>query len=278
MKSWSPVGFLDLIEKHRPTHVAAPPSEARELLALPRAREMDWRSIKTFACGGDVVTMDLLEKFYALTGFEMIQGYGCTECEGCCMSPPYGKIKRGSMGLPIHGTRMRLIDVEGKDVPQGRTGEIVIRSKAVMAGYWDDPANTAKAFINGWLRTGDLARQDEEGYFFFVGRIKNIIVKGGSNIAPAEVEKAIAAHPSVEACGVVGDPDPALGQVIHAFVVLKANPDATRLTPEELAAFVGTKLSPLRVPDCWTFVPELPRTTLGKIDRKQLAALSGSKS
>jgi acyl-coenzyme A synthetase/AMP-(fatty) acid ligase len=276
MKSWSPGGFLDLIEKRRPTHVVVPPSEAKEILALPRARETDWRSVKNFISGGDALTMDIIEKFYALIGREMLQVYGLTECEGCCTNPPYGKIKRGSIGLPIHDTLMRLIDAECKEVPQGLTGEIVILSKAVMAGYWGDPTRTAKAFIDGWFRTGDLARQDEEGYFFFVGRLKNIIVKGGSNITPVEIEEAIASHPSVEACGVVGDPDPALGQVIHAFVVLKAGPDAARTTPEDLAAFVGTKLSPLKVPDSWTFVPELPRTTLEKIDRKQLAALSRS--
>jgi acyl-coenzyme A synthetase/AMP-(fatty) acid ligase len=116
----------------------------------------------------------------------------------------------------------------------------------------------------------------KRGTSFFIGRIKSIIVKGSSNITPVEVEEAIAAHPSVEACGVVGESDPAQGQVIHAFVVLKANPDAARTTPEELAAFVRTKLSPIKVPDRWTFVPQLPRTTLEKIDRKRLAALSNS--
>jgi acyl-coenzyme A synthetase/AMP-(fatty) acid ligase len=276
MKSWSPEGFLDIIEKHRPSHIAAPPGEVREILARPRAREMDWTSVRTFTSGGDALTMDLLERFTAVTGLEILQNYGLTECEGFCTNPPYGKIKRGSIGLPTHGTRMRLIDAGGKDVPQGMTGEIVVQSKGLMAGYWGDPDNTAKAFINGWFRTGDLARQDEEGYFIFVGRVKNIIVKGGSPVTPVEVEEAIAAHPSVEACGVVGDPDPARGQVIHAFVVLKANPDAARTTPGELAAFVSTRLSPLKVPDRWTFVPELPRTTLDKIDRRQLAALSRS--
>ncbi len=275
MKHWTPEGFLDLIEKRRATHVAAPSGQVREIVAQSRARKMDWRSVKTFTSGGDALTMCLLKTFYEITGFEIVQNYGLTECEGFCTNPPYGKIKRGSIGLPTYGTRMRLIDSEGRDVPRGQTGEMIVQSKGVMAGYWGDPAKTAKAFIDGWLRTGDLARQDEDGYFFFVGRIKNIIVKGGTRIAPPEVEEAISVHPSVEACGVVGESDPVLGQVIHAFVVLKSNPEAARTTADELASFVGRRLPRLEVPDRWTFVPELPRTTLEKIDRKLLAAFSG---
>jgi acyl-CoA synthetase (AMP-forming)/AMP-acid ligase II len=134
-----------------------------------------------------------------------------------------------------------------------------------------DPVNTAKAFTDGWLKTGDLAYQDEDGYYFFVGRIKNIIVKGGGNIAPAEVEDAIRAHPAVRLCGVIGDPDPEMGQVIHAFVVLNPSPVGLVPTPRDLADFVGKRISAMKVPDRWTFVPDLPLASIGKIDRKKLA-------
>ncbi|MEW6356857.1 MAG: AMP-binding protein [Planctomycetota bacterium] len=270
MGTYNTPGFIDLIEKHRPTHVAAVPTEVREMVSYPRSKQIDFSSIKTFMCGGDTVTHDILEGFYKLAGFELNQGYGSTECEEFCMNPPYGKNKRGSIGVPVHGAKVRLIDSEGRDVPRGETGEIIVQNEATMAGYWDDPVNTKKAFIHGWLRTGDLAYQDEDGYYFFVGRIKNIIVKGGGNIAPAEVEDAINEHPGVKVSGVVGAPDEILGQIVHAFVVVDKERGVPIPAEEELKQFVGKKLSAFKVPDRWTFVESLPQTSVGKIDRKAL--------
>ncbi|MGV8124607.1 MAG: class I adenylate-forming enzyme family protein [Candidatus Xenobiia bacterium LiM19] len=271
MGNYNTPGFLDLIEKHHPTHVTAVPTEVREIIEHPRSKQIDFSSIKTFMCGGDTVTHDILVGFHEITGFELNQGYGSTECEEFCMNPPYGKNKRGSIGLPVHGAKVRLIDAEGRDVLQGETGEIVVQNEATMVGYWDDPVNTGKAFIDGWLRTGDLAYQDEEGYYFFVGRIKNIIVKGGGNIAPAEVEDAINEHPGVKVSGVVGTPDVILGQIVHAFVVVDKERTEPGPSEEELKQFVGKKLSAFKVPDRWTFVESLPQTSIGKIDRKALA-------
>jgi acyl-CoA synthetase (AMP-forming)/AMP-acid ligase II len=151
---------------------------------------------------------------------------------------------------------------------------MAIQSEAVMTGYWEDPEHTAETLVDGWLRTGDLARQDEYGYCFFAGRIKGIIVKGGTNITPAEVEDVVAAHPAVMACGVVGEPDARLGQTLHAFVLPDTGRRDNPPTVEELTAFASTKLSAIKVPDRWTFVEALPLTEVGKIDRKGLAALA----
>jgi acyl-coenzyme A synthetase/AMP-(fatty) acid ligase len=148
----------------------------------------------------------------------------------------------------------------------------------VMAGYWGDPSNTEKSFIDGWLRTGDLAHQDEEGYFFFLlDGSRTSSSRAAPILHPPELEEAIAAHLSVEACGVVGDPDPALGQVHSRLRRPQSLPRCHPvLRQRNSPAFVSTKLSPLKVPDRRTFVPELPRATLGKIDRKHLAAFSRS--
>jgi long-chain acyl-CoA synthetase len=271
MGKFNATGFLEMIRRHRPTHIAALPVEAREIISDPSATRNDFRSIEGFHCGGDTVTSDILDGFHELAGFEMNQSYGCTECEEFCINPPYGKMKRGSIGIPAFNTKIRLIDSVGHDVRLGETGEILVQSEATMAGYWDDPVNTAKAFIDGWLRTGDLAREDEEGYYYFVGRIKNIIIKGYGNIAPGEVEDAINAHPRVKVSGVVGSPDKILGEIVHAFVVVAKDADGRRPTVEELREFVGQRLSAFKVPDRWTFVDSLPVTTLGKIDRKAIA-------
>lgn len=270
MGTYDTEGFLHLIRKHRPTHVAAVPAEVREMLQILEDRPFDFSSLKTFRCGGDTVPMELMERVREHTGMEITESYGATECEECCMNPPYGKKKPGSFGLPVHGTEMRLVDVEGRDVLQGQQGEILIRSEAMMKGYWNDEENTGKAFIDGWLRTGDLAYRDEDGYFFFVGRKKSIILKAGGNIAPGEVENVINSHPLVKVSGVVGAFDEMLGQVLHAFVVFdkgKGNPPNI----EELARFAGTKLSAFKLPDRWTFVEALPLNSIGKIDRKTLA-------
>ena len=272
MASYNTGGFLDLMQKRLPTHVVAVPSEVREIISHPQARQIDFSTIRTFRSGGDSVPNEVLSDFYKLAGFEINQGYGCTECEEFCMNPADGEIRRGSIGVVAAGATVRLIDAQGRDVPRGEAGEVIVKSEAVMAGYWDDPVNTRKAFLKGWLRTGDLARQDEEGYYFFVGRIKHIIVKGGANIAPAEVEDAIAAHPGVKYCGVVGIPDAGQGQLIHAFVVPGKEGETPAPTEEELKQFVGTKLSAIKVPDRWTFVDSLPLSSIGKIDRKALAA------
>ncbi len=189
------------------------------------------------------------------------------------MSPAFGVIKRGSIGVPRDGLELRLVvagqDATGEDIAAGGTGEVWVRGESVMTGYWEDPEHTAATFSDGWLRTGDLARRDEDGYLFFAGRIKEIIIKGGSNIAPGEVEDVLDAHPDVELSGVVGAPDARLGALVHAFVELKHGLAAPP-TEDELRAFAAERLAAYKVPDRWTFVADLPRNKVGKIDRHAL--------
>jgi len=273
MGSYSASGFLDFIEKYRPTYTVTVPNEAREIISHPRAKQVDFSSIKTFKCGGDAVPHDLQEEFLRIAGFEILQGFGSTECEEFCANRP-DRHRFGSIGVPMNGVQMRVIDHEGRDLPQGEAGELIVLCKGTMAGYWNDPVNTEKAFIDGWFRTGDLVWQDEDGFYFFAGRIKNIIVKCGGNITPAEVEDAIDEHPGVRVCGVTGAPDKECGQIVHAFVVTEKSPDRPEPTEQELREFVGKKLSSFKVPDRWTFLESLPLNANGKIDRRALEKLA----
>ncbi|MDP3951990.1 class I adenylate-forming enzyme family protein, partial [Microbacterium sp.] len=176
----------------------------------------------------------------------------------------------GSIGQPREGVEIRLVR-EGHGVADGEVGEILIRSASVMAGYWDDPENTEAVLVDGWLRTGDLGRRDHDGYYFFEGRIKEVIIKGGSNISPGEVEDVLNSHPAVDLSGVVGAPEPRLGAIVHAFVQPTPG-SASPPSEHELVAYASDRLAAYKVPDRWTFVSDLPRNDVGKIDRKALHA------
>jgi acyl-coenzyme A synthetase/AMP-(fatty) acid ligase len=260
--------FLDAVAKHRPTRTLLLPAQLLDAVEAPGADAVDFRCLVEVQCGGDEISPDLYDQFASVAGVELNQAYGLTECEGACMSPALGLIRRASIGLPRQGIEVRLI-IDGTDVAEGETGEIAIKSRSVMTGYWNDPEHTEQAFLDGWLRTGDLARRDADGYLHFQGRIKEIIIKGGSNIAPGEVEDVLDAHPDVDLSGVVGSPDARLGALVHAFVQLKVGVQSPP-SEQDLAAYASGRLAAYKVPDRWTFVDDLPKNDVGKIDRHAL--------
>lgn len=268
-----PLLFLKSLEQHRPTRTLLLPAQLLDVLEHPVAKDVDFSSLKEVECGGDKISLELYELFFKFAGSQLNQIYGLTECEGSCLNPPYTSIRRGSIGNPRYGLEIRLINDDGKDVPIGEVGEILIKGKSVMTGYWDDPENTERAFLDGWLKTGDLAKLDGEGYYYFTGRIKEIIIKGGSNIAPGEVEEVLDDHPDIEISGVVGTPDPHFGELIHAFIEPKPGLDNPP-SEKELKSYASNKLATYKVPDRWTFVKALPRNEMGKIDRRSLHALA----
>ncbi len=265
--------FLDALQAHRPTRAVLLPTQLLDAVVDPRAKDVDFGCLREIQCGGDQISPDLYAEFAKVAELELNQIYGMTECEGCCMNPPFGLIKRGSVGLPREGVELRIVvageQATGADVAAGETGEIWVRGDSVMTGYWDDPEHTDATFVDGWLRTGDLGRRDPDDYLFFQGRIKEIIIKGGSNIAPGEVEDVLDAHPDVELSGVVGTPDARLGALVHAFVELRHGLAAPP-TAQDLQAFAAQRLAAYKVPDRWTFVTDLPRNQVGKIDRHAL--------
>ncbi len=191
-----------------------------------------------------------------------------TETGLYALTPPFGRKKPGAIGLPCYGTQVCLIDDQGNDVRAGQVGEVIVRSPLMMDGYWNDSAQTRKVLRDGWCRTGDLARFDEDGYLWFVGRKKNIIVHDSWNISPAEVESALLAHPAVaEACA-VGVTDVVHGQNVHVFVTLRpggAAPEAV-----DLQRFAAGRLSRQMAPERIHVVAEFPRTGAGKVDRERL--------
>ncbi|HEX9666045.1 MAG TPA: AMP-binding protein [Thermodesulfobacteriota bacterium] len=268
-----PVLFLECVKLYRPSRAVLLPAQLLDVVEHPRAKEVDFGSLKEVEAGGDQISHDLYDHFKRVTGFELSQLYGLTECEGSCLTPLSKPIKRGSIGQPRHGVEIRLINDDGKDVQIGESGEILIKSDSQMIGYWNDRENTEKTLVDGWLKTGDIARRDDEGYYYFIGRIKEIIIKGGSNIAPGEVEEVLDDHPSVIISGVVGTPHPRYGEFIHAFIEL----DPGSVNPpneEELKSYASKRLAQYKVPDRWTFVKELPRNEIGKIDRRGLHVLA----
>ena len=265
-----PVLFLDALAQHRPTRTLLLPAQLLDAVESPHAEGADFGCLREVQCGGDQISPDLYTQFAKVADLQLNQAYGMTECEGCSMSPPFGTIERGSIGQPREGVEMRL-SRDGHDVADGEVGEILVRSASVMAGYWDDAENTAAVFVDGWLRTGDLGRRDHDGYYFFEGRIKEVIIKGGSNISPGEVEDVLNSHPDVDLSGVVGSPDPRLGAIVHAFVQPSSS-SASAPSEQELVAYASERLAAYKVPDRWTFVSDLPRNDVGKIDRKALHA------
>lgn len=271
--------FLDAVNTHRPTRTVLLPAQLLDAVVDPRANTVDFGCFREVACGGDQMSSDLYDEFAKVTDLQLNQLYGLTECEAVSMNPPFGLVERGSFGLPRAGVEVRIVAAapaadatDGSQVPDatpGETGEIWVRSDSVMTGYWDDPEHTAATFVGDWLRTGDLGSRDTDRYLHFQGRIKEIIIKGGSNIAPGEVEDVLEASSGVELCGVVGTPDARLGSLVHAFIELKhglADPP----TEADLRAFAAERLAAYKVPDRWTFVTDLPRNHVGKIDRHAL--------
>jgi len=198
----------------------------------------------------------------------LLETFGLTETTAInTMNPLHGARKRGSIGQPIPPQQMRVVDGEGRPLESGETGEIEIRGPTVMKGYFRDPGNTRKALQGGWFRSGDLARVDDEGFFFIVGRKKEMILRGGENISPLEVEAAAALHPAVREAAAVGLPDPIWGEVVGLCVVAQ-----NAVSEDELRAFCGERLSAFKVPARIAFIDALPRNAMGKVTR---AALRG---
>lgn len=274
METPEPILFLECVEKYRPNRTLILPAQLLDVLDAPKARDTDFSCFSDISTGGDYVSLDLYERFHDITGLELNQLYGMTECEGMCCTPPSLPIKYGSVGRPRYGVTFRLVNKDGKDVDTGESGEILVKSDSLMSGYWNDDKNTSLSFTeDGWFKTGDEGRRDEDGYYYFVGRIKEIIIKRGSNVAPGEVEEVLDDHPLVSISGVVGSPDKRHGELIHAFIELK--PDLEDPPGEdELRAYASKKLAAYKVPDRWTMVESLPRNPIGKIDRRGLHALA----
>ncbi len=250
------------------TRIQLLPAQLSSLLDAAEASGSGLASLRCAIAGGDALSADVHRRFRDLTGFEVTEVCGMTESFNYAMNPPLGPKRQGSIGRPTPGNELRLSDRDGKEPPLGEPGEILVRSRGTMVGYWDDPEHTAETLRDGWLHTGDVARLDADAWFWFVGRSKELIIRGGSNVAPGEVEAVLHAHPDVGQAVVVGVPDRTLGQRIAAWV---APNDCAVLTSSQLKTFVRSRIADYKTPE-WIFVePELPTNSVGKIDRAALS-------
>jgi acyl-CoA synthetase (AMP-forming)/AMP-acid ligase II len=264
---YEPAAAAREIERSRVTRIQLLPAQLATLLDAAEADRRDLSSLRCAIVGGDALTLELHERFREVTGLEATEVCGMTECFNYSMNPPFAAKRLGSIGHPPAGTELRLQSATGGEPPTGQPGEILVRSAGVMRGYWRDPQHTAEVLRDGWLHTGDVARRDNDGYYWFVGRSKDLIIRGGSNVAPGEVEAVLHEHPAVSSAVVVGVPDRQLGQRIAAWVA----PRAGEVTSEhELAEFVRDRIAAYKAPE-WIWVePELPTTSVGKLDRHLL--------
>jgi acyl-CoA synthetase (AMP-forming)/AMP-acid ligase II len=277
--SFNPADFLPLVSRYKPTIAALGPSQLWAILDHRLCASTDFSSLRYVTAGGDVVSSQLHERFLQTMKFPLSESIGMTECGTYMTTAPGMSHKTGSMGKPVLGTEVRLVDEQGVEVKTGEIGQIVVRTETCMSGYWNDEENTARALVDGWLQTGDAARQDGDGYYYFADRIKNMLVRDCCNISPTEVEDAIRQHPAVKDCGIVGIPDPRHGQKVIAFVQLQAGADP--FNEAALETFTASIIMGPRLPDRWVQATELPATQLGKLDRKklqQMASVYGDRS
>jgi long-chain acyl-CoA synthetase len=215
----------------------------------------------------------VLEQFEALSGGMLYEGYGLSEASPVTHSTPtMAKRKPGSIGLPIPSTECKIVDLETGtvEVPVGEDGELCIRGPQVMKGYWNKPEETADALREGWLYTGDVARMDEDGFFYIVQRKKDMIIVSGFNVYPNEVEDVIFTHPAVVEAAVIGVPDAYRGEAVKAFVVVKRG---ASVTPDELIEYCRERLAKYKLPTHIVFVTALPKSAVGKVLRRELREL-----
>jgi long-chain acyl-CoA synthetase len=262
--------LLDLAEAHRCTWTLVLPALLQFVATEQKRQPRNISSIRTWLCGGDSVPVTLQQRIQELCGQPVIEGYAMSESLLISANPVQAN-RPGSIGLPATGIEIRLRDDEGNAVPDGAIGEITVRSPANFVGYWNDPDSTARTIADGWLRTGDRARFDQDGYLWFEGRTKEIIIRGGSNIAPREVEEALYQHASVLEAGVVGIPDGILGERVVAFVALR---EGCSVAETELRAFSNQQLADYKVPESIFFLPQLPKGLTGKVQRRALKELA----
>ncbi len=268
---------MKAIEKYRCTHWVSIAAMNIAVVNHPEVGNYDLTSLKTCSTGGAPVPRKILKRFEEITGSRLIVGYGLSETISQVTINPYEHPREGSVGIPVIGTDVKIIDLSGsgEEVPPGHPGELVVRGPQVMAGYWERPVQTAEVLKDGWFHTGDVARMDEDGYIYILGRKKEMITVSGLGVFPSEVEDNLYQHPAIAEAAVVGRPDPVLGETVKAYVVLKREYEGL-VSEADILAWVGEKLPPFQRPGEIEFMAELPRTGSGKILRRLLADMARS--
>lgn len=263
---------MKLIDKGKPTVMPGVPTMFNAIMHHPKLKSFDLSSLKFCLSGGAALPLEVKQRFEQLTGCNLVEGYGLSEASPVVTANPLGgPVKEGSIGQPIPQTivSLRALDDPTKEVPLGEKGEICVKGPQVMKGYWKKPQETADQFVGEYLRTGDVAVMDEEGFFFIVDRIKDLIICSGYNVYPRRIEEALYEHPAVEEATVIGVPDEYRGEAPKAFVKLKAGGGAT---VADLMKHLEPKLSRIELPSEIEIREALPKTMIGKLSKKELVA------
>jgi long-chain acyl-CoA synthetase len=268
---FSPQDIFSLTKEQKATVFAGVPTMYNFLYQLPDSNPADLESIRLYISGGASMPVALLENFEKKFNALVSEGYGLSEASPVtCFNPVDRPRKAGSIGTSISNVENKVVDAEGKDLPPGEVGELIVKGPNVMKGYYKMPEETKAAFKDGWLYTGDLAKMDEEGYFSIVERKKDMIIVGGYNVYPREVEEVLYTSPDVVEVAVIGVPDPNYGEAVKAFVVTKVD---SPVTAEHLIKHCKNYLVGYKVPRSIVFLGELPKNTTGKILRRSLKEL-----
>jgi long-chain acyl-CoA synthetase len=268
---FDPARALRMLADHRVTVFAGVPTMYSALLHVPDRADYDVSALRIGVSGGAAMPVEVLRQFEDAFGCIVLEGYGLSETSPVAsFNHPDRERKPGSIGTPIRGVEMRVVDADGAQVPQGEVGEIAIRGHNIMRGYWHKPEATADAMTtDGWFRTGDIGRVDEDGYYYIVDRKKDLIIRGGYNIYPREIEEVLYEHPAVAEAAVIGMPHAELGEEVGAAVVLKPGASAGA---DELRGFVKAQVAAYKYPRRVWFVDALPKGPTGKILKREISA------
>lgn len=266
--------ILWAIERYRASAFYGVPTMFEYLKEYEKTDRVNWKRLKLIVCGADTLHESTIDAWEKRTGSKIFEGYGMTETTAVSHGTPIHRLKKGSFGVPIPGVKAAIIDHAGTDLlSPGEVGELILNGPNIMQGYWKRPEETAEAFVDiegeKWLRTGDLVRMDDEGYFHFFDRKRDLIKHKGYSVFARHVEEVLYQHPQIKAAGVVGVPDPKVGNFIKAYVVLESEARG-KVSEEEIIEFCRKNLAHYKVPKIVEFRGELPKTDVGKISRREL--------
>jgi long-chain acyl-CoA synthetase len=267
-----PEPLLETIGKFRPTFAPLVPTMYIGMLNHPRINQTDLTCIKGCFSGSAPLPLEVIKDFEGQTGAVIVEGFGMTESSPVTHINPFGgKRKVGSIGIPITDTEARIVDLNdgSREMPIGETGELAVRGPQVMQGYWQRPEATAETLVDGWLHTGDIAKMDEDGYFYIVDRKKDMIISGGFNVYPRDIEEVLFEHPKIAEATAIGVPHPSRGEQVKVYVVLKEGQTASA---DEIIDYCKGKLATYKLPTEVEFIDDLPKTNVGKVLKKDLRA------
>ncbi|MGN6816772.1 MAG: long-chain-fatty-acid--CoA ligase [Solirubrobacterales bacterium] len=275
LPKFDPGEALEIMQRDGVTHFYGVPTMYGALLHHPDREQFDTSALRTCITGGASMPVEVLRGFEEAFGCEVLEGYGLSETSPVASSNHPGRPRKpGSIGTPLEEVEMKIVDEDDNEVPQGEVGEIVIRGHNVMKGYWQRPDATAEAMRGGWFHSGDMAKADEDGYFFIVDRKKDLIIRGGYNVYPREVEEILYEHPKVREAAVIGVPDDEWGEEIGAAIVLH---EGEELTAEEVSQYVKERIAAYKYPRIVWFLDDLPKGPTGKILKREIVSPPASR-